>query len=79
MRLRRARRFVRQIIAPAGKHRPRVAEEPVTLAELMRPTEVDDWGYCPAEDRVTLHAFNADRTRTCWTCRTVTPTAVPRG
>jgi hypothetical protein len=59
--------------------RPRVLEETVTLEDLMRPTVhgVNDLAYCPAEHRDTLHAF-ADGTRTCWTCRTETPTAVPR-
>ncbi|PNG19737.1 hypothetical protein [Streptomyces cahuitamycinicus] len=77
--MRRACRALRQIVAPAGAHRaPRVVEEPVTLAELMRPTEVDDWAWCPAEKQERLHAFGG-RTRTCWTCRCETPTAVPRG
>ncbi|MFD8251939.1 hypothetical protein [Streptomyces werraensis] len=58
---------------------PRAAEETVTLEELMRPTEADDEAYCPAEDRVRLHAFTGTGTRVCWTCRCETPTAVPRG
>ncbi|MFE1264437.1 hypothetical protein ACFW5X_28405 [Streptomyces albogriseolus] len=55
------------------------AEETVTLAELLRPTEVDDDAWCPAEKTVRLHRFNGTGTRTCWTCRWETPTAVPRG
>jgi hypothetical protein len=52
--------------------------EPLTLAELDRPAEVDDLAYCPAEERNTLHAFTGVGTRVCWTCRCETPTAVPR-
>jgi len=64
----------------AGPRAARVLEETVTLEDLMRPTVhgVNDLAYCPAEHRDTLHAF-ADGTRVCWTCRTETPTAVPRG
>ncbi|MCI4143023.1 hypothetical protein [Streptomyces sp. MMS20-AI2-20] len=65
---------------PAGADRaPRVLEETVTLEDLLRPTAhgVNDMAFCPAERRDTLHAFG-DNTRTCWTCRTETPTAVPR-
>lgn len=57
---------------------PRVLEETVTLAELLRPTEVDDEAWCPAEETVRLHAFTGTGTRVCWTCWTETPTAVPR-
>lgn len=68
----------RWYFAPTGSNRaPRTLEEWTTLHELMRPTGVDDLGYCPAEERVTLHAYHRD-TRVCWTCRCETPTAVPR-
>jgi hypothetical protein len=66
----------RWYFAPVRRH---VAEEPLTLAELFRPTGADDMAYCPAEQTNRLHAFNGDGTRTCWTCRRTTPTAVPRG
>jgi len=36
-----------------------------------RPAEVNDWGYCPAEDTYRLHAYLPDGRR-CWTCNTVT-------
>jgi len=71
----------RWYVAPAASDRaPRALEETVTLEDLLRPTAygVNDLAYCPAEHRETLHAFD-DGTRTCWTCRTETPTAVPRG
>ncbi|MCI3153194.1 hypothetical protein ELQ39_15785 [Streptomyces sp. GB4-14] len=58
---------------------PRVLEGTVTLEELFRPTGADDEAYCPAEERVRLHAFTGTGTRVCWTCRCETPTAVPRG
>lgn len=70
----------RWYFAPTGSHRaPRVVEEQVTIAELFRPREINDTAWCPAEERETLHAFPGDGTRTCWTCRWTTPTAVPRG
>lgn len=64
-----------------GTHRaPRVLEERVTFEDLVRPTVhgVNDLAWCPAEETETLHAFDGD-SRTCWTCRTTTLTAVPRG
>lgn len=72
--VRRAGRALRQAIAPAGKHRPRRVEETVPLAVLMRPEEatVNDFAWCPAEQRKTLHAFLVLGGRVCWTCRTVT-------
>lgn len=73
------RRCLRQLVRPTGRRRaPRPAEETVTLAELMRPAEIDDWAHCPAEQQERLHRFNGTGTRTCWTCRCETPTAVPR-
>ncbi|MFJ9657582.1 hypothetical protein ACIRPR_06390 [Streptomyces griseoflavus] len=73
--------FSRWYVAPTGAHRaPRALEDTVTLEDLLRPTThgVNDLAYCPAEKRETLHAFGTG-TRTCWTCRTETDTAVPRG
>ncbi|MFJ8144651.1 hypothetical protein ACIQ6R_06200 [Streptomyces sp. NPDC096048] len=67
----------RWLAVPASA--PRALEETTPLRELLRPTEIDDLGYCPAEERVTLHRFNGTGTRTCWTCRCETPTAVARG
>ncbi|WP_442803449.1 hypothetical protein OG411_19170 [Streptomyces pseudogriseolus] len=67
-------------LRPTGAHRaPQDDAGTVTLEDLLRPTAhgVNDLDYCPAECRYTLHAFG-DTTRTCWTCRTETPTAVPR-
>ncbi|MGQ5576041.1 hypothetical protein [Streptomyces sp. ECR3.8] len=64
---------------PATDRAPRAVVETVTLEELMRPTGADDEAYCPAEERVRLHAFTGTGTRVCWTCRCETPTAVPRG
>ena len=55
------------------------AEETATLAELMRPGEVTDIGWCPAEQTERLHGFHADGSRTCWTCRWTSPAGVPRG
>ncbi|MFD3310099.1 hypothetical protein [Streptomyces sp. NPDC058694] len=64
-------RALRQIVAPAGRHRPRRVEETVPVAVLMRPEEamVNDLGWCPAEQRETLHAFLRTGGRVCWTCR----------
>ncbi|MFF7313377.1 hypothetical protein [Streptomyces sp. NPDC008137] len=74
--------FSRWYFAPTGSHRaPRVVEEQVPFADLLRPTAagVNDFAFCPAEEQDRLHRFNGDGTRTCWTCRCETPTAVPRG
>ncbi|MFC5202803.1 hypothetical protein [Streptomyces kaempferi] len=64
-------RVLRQIVAPAGKHRPGV----VHPAPLLRPDDAlaTEAALCPAEERTTLHALNRDGSRTCWTCRTTTP------
>jgi hypothetical protein len=73
--VRRACRALRQIVAPAGAHRaPRLVEETVPVADLLRPVEamVNDWAWCPAEKRETLHAFLRLGGRECWDCRTVT-------
>lgn len=67
-------RVLRQILAPAGKHRPQPVQETVPLAVLLRPAEamVNDQAWCPAEERQTLHAFLRTGGRVCWTCRTYT-------
>lgn len=66
------RRCLRQIVSPTGRHRaPRAVE-------MLRPAEVNDLAYCPAEQRITMHAFQG-RTRICFGCRHESPTAVPRG
>lgn len=56
--------FSRWYFAPAAAHRA-----------LLRPqaAEVNDIGWCPAEQQERLHAFHPDNSRTCWTCRTHTP------
>lgn len=79
--LRQACRVLRQIIAPAGKHRPHTVDEFVPVAVLMRPTEamVNDLAWCPAEKRKTLHAFLRLGGRECWTCRTITTDPTPPG
>ena len=73
MTLRQACRAVRQILAPAGKHRPATPVQPEP--QLFRPEEAmaNDMAFCPAEERGRLHAFFALGGRICWTCRTVTP------
>lgn len=67
-------RALRQIVAPAGKHRPRRVQETVPLAVLMRPEEAlaNDEAWCPAEKQFRLHAFLRTGGRVCWTCRWVT-------
>lgn len=72
--VRRACRALRQVVAPAGRHRPHRVEETVPLAVLLRPDEttVTDIAWCPAEERETLHAFLRLGGRICWTCRTFT-------
>jgi hypothetical protein len=77
----RACRVLRQVVAPAGRHRTRRVEEAVPLRVLMRPTEamVNDLAWCPAEERETLHAFFRLGGRECWTCRTVTMGPTPPG
>jgi hypothetical protein len=62
-----------------GRPRTARAEEPLTLAELDRPAEVDDEGWCPAEETWRLHRYTGRGTRVCWTCRAETPTAVTHG
>lgn len=67
----------RWYVRPSGMHRAVPAgEETVPLAELFRPraAEVNDIGWCPAEQAERLHAYTA-LGRQCWTCRTFTPTA----
>ncbi|MFF5801628.1 hypothetical protein [Streptomyces albogriseolus] len=66
-------------VALLARRTPAADDETVTLAELLRPTEVDDEAWCPAEETVRLHAFTGTGTRVCWTCRCETATAVPRG
>jgi hypothetical protein len=76
------RRCLRQLVRPSGRRRaPRVIEEQVPLNVLMRPTEamVNDLAWCPAERRLTLHAFLRLGGRECWTCRTITMDPTPPG
>lgn len=76
------RRCLRQLVRPSGRRRaPRVIEERVPLAVLMRPQEamVNDLAWCPAEKRETLHAFLRLGGRECWTCRTITTDPTPPG
>ncbi|MEV5659830.1 hypothetical protein [Streptomyces flaveolus] len=53
---------------------PHILEQETDLAGLLRPqaVEVNDHAWCPAEERLTLHGFHRDNSRTCWTCRTRT-------
>lgn len=41
-------------------------------AKRLAP-EVNDWGWCPAEEQTRLHRYDRDDSRTCWTCETRTP------
>ncbi|MEV4335721.1 hypothetical protein [Streptomyces sp. NPDC049590] len=63
----------RAYFAPVGAHR---AQRGLSWPQAL---EVNDLGYCPAEGRTTLHAFHADGSRTCWTCRTITTDTTPPG
>ena len=67
-------RALRQLIAPAGKHRTPPGTTVVPHAVLLRPTEamVTDLGWCPTELRQTLHAYLRTGGRICWSCRTKT-------
>jgi hypothetical protein len=64
---------------PRTPRAERDIEDQLNPEELFRPAEVDDEAWCPAEETWRLHAFTGRGTRVCWTCRTETPTAVPRG
>lgn len=79
--VRRACRALRQVVAPAGRHRPHHIVEAVPLNVLMRPSEamVNDMAWCPAEERDRLHAFLRTGGRVCWTCRTRTTGPTPPG
>lgn len=46
------------------------------LAPMTGPTDV---GWCPAEQRERLHAYQPDGGRVCWVCRTATPAKAPAG
>lgn len=71
--------YSRWHFAATGAHRAvPAAEETVPIAELFRPQDVNDVAWCRAEERHTLHAFNGDGTRTCWTCRCTSLTGAPR-
>lgn len=70
-------RALRQLVAPAGKHRSSSVEpEP----KLFRPEEAmaNDEAWCAVEQRYRLHAYFQMGGRICWTCRTVTPCPPPR-
>ncbi|MFE0329035.1 hypothetical protein ACFW08_20080 [Streptomyces sp. NPDC058960] len=70
----------RWYFAPTGSHRTAPVDNVVPLEAFMRPqaAETNDVGWCPAEQAERLHAYHPDKSRTCWTCRTVTPAGVPR-
>lgn len=76
-------RFLRQVVAPTGRHRTqRAALAPglteVRLEELLDAGEVvaNEVAPCPSCGRSTFHAMNRDGSRRCWTCSTET---VPGG
>ncbi|MET7436610.1 hypothetical protein ACFYQQ_00980 [Streptomyces sp. NPDC005496] len=64
-------RVLRQIVAPAGRHRPGATQP----TPLLRPDDLvaNKAAYCPAEQRTTFHGMHRDGSRHCWTCRTNTP------
>lgn len=63
----------RAYFAPVAAHRaPRGLTRP-------QAAEVNGPGYCPAEQQTTLHAFHADGSRTCWTCRNCTTASTHLG
>ncbi|MFD4572058.1 hypothetical protein ACFWNK_01995 [Streptomyces sp. NPDC058417] len=55
---------------PTGHHR-RTQPAPTPVEAL-----VSDVAWCPVEEATRLHAFLATGGRVCWTCRTITGTAV---
>ncbi|MGY0023710.1 hypothetical protein ACVHNB_32670 [Streptomyces sp. YJ-C3] len=63
----------RNLFRGTGQHR--AAPEPTAPVPLLRPIEAvaNELAPCPAEGRTTLHALNRDGSRTCWTCRTISP------
>jgi hypothetical protein len=66
----------RAYFTPSGLHRaPRAAKDTVPPAPMMRPqqAEMNDVGWCPAEQQERLHAYRRDGSRTCWACRCETP------
>ncbi|MFD8866060.1 hypothetical protein ACFV1F_17075 [Streptomyces sp. NPDC059590] len=53
---------------------PATAEQDAAaLTELLVDAEPGAFRWCPKELRTTYHAEHADGSRTCWTCRCVTP------
>jgi hypothetical protein len=56
-------------LAPSGRHR---AAAPAPLVALDLDAEPGEFAHCPAEERTTYHAVQADGARRCWTCLTVT-------
>lgn len=71
---------LRQITKP-GTGRRRAVHPADPAVAMLRPVEtlVTDEAYCPAENRITLHAFLRTGGRVCWTCRTVTTAPTPPG
>ncbi len=65
---------LRQITRP-GPGRRRATRPTDPTIGLLRPVDtlVTDEAYCPAENRLTLHAFLRTGGRMCWTCRHFTP------
>lgn len=71
-------RVLRQIVAPAGRHRaasPRGVVDEATLARLLSTGDAaaTECAHCPACARTTAHAMQRDGSRRCWTCNTITP------
>ncbi|MGW1939005.1 hypothetical protein [Streptomyces goshikiensis] len=57
-------------LAPSGRHRAATPGGP--LIALPMDAEPGEFAHCPAEERQTYHAVQADGARRCWTCNTIT-------
>ncbi|MER5482976.1 hypothetical protein ABT024_07130 [Streptomyces sp. NPDC002812] len=60
-------------LAPSGRHR---AAAPAPLIALPMDVEPGVFSHCPAEERRSYHAVQADGRLRCWTCSTVTEAGV---
>jgi hypothetical protein len=56
-------------LVPSGRHR---AAAPAVLVALPMDAEPGEFAPCPAEERSTYHAIQADGARRCWTCNWIT-------
>ncbi|MFE6080024.1 hypothetical protein [Streptomyces virginiae] len=55
-------------LTPSGRHRA----VPAPLVALALDAEPGEFARCPAEERTTYHAVQADGARRCWTCNWIT-------